>query len=120
MHTIILKLNPEELANPDLDLRYLLPDLLVERSGEMIKDDGYDYARDGYYRPGNAPLLLFLKTSDLEAALKCIFDVVENTPVLGNDLRKSVIVAVGRPAGHPEGDQVVYPPNYQGSFFRDI
>jgi hypothetical protein len=119
MHTIILKLDPEGLENPDLDLRYKLPDLLVERSGRRIEDDGYDYARDGYYPPGNAPLLLFLKASDLEAALKCIIDVVENTRVLGNDLRKGVVVAVGRRAGHPEGDQVVYPPNYEDYFFRE-
>ncbi len=108
MHTIILKLDPERLENPDLDIRYILQDLLVARSGGTIEDDGYDYAQDG-----TATLLLFLKVSDLEAALKCIIDVVENIRVLGNDLKNRVVVMVAGPAGHPAGDQVVYPLGYE-------
>ena len=43
MPTIALRLDPRELINPDLDIRYALPDLLVERSGGVLSDDGYDY-----------------------------------------------------------------------------
>jgi hypothetical protein len=46
MHTIAIKLHAEHLANPDLDIRYVLPNLLKERSGGIISDDGYDYVGD--------------------------------------------------------------------------
>lgn len=71
-----------------------------------MTDDGYDYAQDANY------LLVFLKTADVEKGLSCIIDVLENVRVLGNDLRRSVVVAVEK-----EGRQeVVYPAGFQGSF----
>jgi hypothetical protein len=105
MTTLVLSLNSVALANPDLDIRYVLPDLLAERSGGAIEDDGYDYADDP------RTLLLFLRTTDLNAALACIRDVIENVPVLGNDLRPATVVAVKRPKGY----EVVYPVDYRGS-----
>ena len=36
MHTIAIKLRAEELSNPDLDIRYVLPDLLADHSGGII------------------------------------------------------------------------------------
>ncbi len=43
MQTIIVLLNPGQLQNPDLDLRYLVPDRIEEVSASLIKDNGYDY-----------------------------------------------------------------------------
>src|SRR5436305_1272890 len=81
MPTVVVRLDPRLLRNPDADLRYHLPDLLAERSGGVIRDDGYDYVGEG-------PLLvLFLKASELEPALACVLDVVQNARVLSNDLR---------------------------------
>jgi len=40
--SIVIQLDPKLLVNPDADLRYLLPDLIVERSQGSIADDGYD------------------------------------------------------------------------------
>ncbi len=80
MKTLIMRLDPRRLHNPDTDIRYVLPDLLADRSAGVIRDDGYDYV-------GEAPwLVLFLKASELEAALACVLDVVENVRVLDNDL----------------------------------
>jgi hypothetical protein len=72
MPTIVVRLDPRLLANPDADLRYLLPDLLVKRSAGIIRDDGYDYVGEGPF------LLLFLQASELEPALACVRDVLEN------------------------------------------
>lgn len=43
MQTIIIVLNPGKLTNPDLDLRYLIPDRISEITEGAIRDNGYDY-----------------------------------------------------------------------------
>ena len=106
MDTIAIKLDPAQLANPDADMRYALPDLLVERSGGVIKDDGYDYIG-----PSNA-MVVFLKVTDVERAISCITDVIANVQVLENDLRTAVTVALQR------GDkfEVIYPADSREEF----
>ncbi|HSZ58350.1 MAG TPA: hypothetical protein VK797_21980 [Tepidisphaeraceae bacterium] len=47
MVTIIVQLDAAKLDNPDLDIRYVLPDLLLSRAGGLLSDGGYDYAEDG-------------------------------------------------------------------------
>src|SRR5262245_16134431 len=105
--TVVLQLDPARLSNPDLDIRYALPDLLVERSSGRLTDDGYDYAGEG-----SAPcLLLFLRADDVKAAIPGIIEVLKSERVLGNDL-SCVPVAV------EDGDQlrVVHPPGFEGTF----
>ena len=107
MATVILQLDPAKLANPDLDIRYVLPDLLVQRSGGGLADDGYDY--DG---KGAAPcLLLFLRTEDADGAIRTIVNVLTSERVLENDL-SAVPVAVDDGGGC----RVVHPPDFQGTF----
>jgi hypothetical protein len=107
--TVMLQLDPGRLTNPDLDIRYVLPDLLVERSSGRLTDDGYDYVGED-----SAPcLLLFLRTDDAKAAIPGIIEVLKSERVLENDL-SSVPVAV------EDGDhfQVVDPPGFEGTFRR--
>lgn len=109
MTTVVMRLDPGLLDNPDADLRYRLPDLLAERSRGVISDDGYDYV-------GKGPLLvLFLKVSQLEPALACLLDVIESVRVLNNDLRPAAVVAVEREGRH----EVIYPPGFTGSFLPE-
>jgi len=103
---IVVKLDPSALSNPDLDIRYVLPDVLTDRSRGVIRDDGYDYASD------KIALLIFLKTDHLNKALSCIIDVVENVQLLGNILRTAAVIAVQREAGF----EVIYPADFQGPF----
>jgi hypothetical protein len=102
----MIQLNPQTMGNPDLDIRYALPDLLAERSNGMIKDDGYDYVGDPLV------MMLFLEVSDVEKASALIMDVVENVRVLDNDLRSAAVVAVQDGAT----TRVVYPAAYAGPF----
>jgi hypothetical protein len=88
MHTIILKLFPSRLANPNLDIRYVLPDLLVEKSEGQIEDGGYDY------EAAADTMLIYLLTEDLERAIGCITDLVEGTQVLGNDLKEGMEIVI--------------------------
>lgn len=63
MQTIIVLLNPGQLQNPDLDLRYLVPDRIEEVSASLIKDNGYDYIDAEEGQPG--PLLgIWLETEN--------------------------------------------------------
>ena len=106
MASVIVRLDPRLLDNPDADIRYLLPDLLAERSAGVISDDRYEYVGEG-------PLLVvYLKVSDLELALACILDVIENVRVLENDLRPAAVVAIERESG----PDVVYPPHFTSPF----
>jgi hypothetical protein len=108
MAHIIIWLDPGHLTNPDLDIRYVLPDLLAERSGGLIKDDGYDYASD------RRALLLFLKTDNVEESLPYVIDVIEYVPVLDNRLAPAATIAVAC----SDGDEVVFPKEFKGKFPR--
>ncbi len=109
MATVAIRLDPRLLENPDADIRYRLPELLAERSGGGLADDGYDYAGEGPF------LLLFLKVPRVKPALACILDVIENVRVLDNELRPAVVVAIERKGGH----EVVYPPGFEGPFLPE-
>ena len=108
--TVILRLDPAKLGDPDLDIRYVLPELIVERSGGRLTDEGYDYADDG--GGGATPcLLLFLGAADADAALPGVLEILKSERVLENDL-SDVAVAV------EDGDEfrVVHPPGFDGEF----
>jgi hypothetical protein len=107
--TVILQLDPAKLGNPDLDIRYVLPDLIVKRSGGRLADDGYDYIGKG----AAACLLLFLRTENADASIPAVVEVLKSERVLGNDL-SDVAVAI------EDGDsfRVVYPPGFHGTFPR--
>jgi hypothetical protein len=87
----------------------MLPDLIVERSGGKLADNGYDYAADGA-----APcLLLFLSADDPDAALPVVLEVLKFERVLDNDL-SDVPVAIE----DGNGFRVVHPPGFSGDFPR--
>jgi hypothetical protein len=109
LHSIVIKLYPEKLANPDLDLRYLLPDLIVEKSGKLLRDDGYDYGAK------TEAMLVYLTTDDVEKALPFVLEVIENETVKGNRLKDAAIVA----AGDDDNYRIVYPPGYSRLFDTD-
>jgi hypothetical protein len=106
MPTIILKLTPELLTNPVADLRYAVPDLLVERSGDVIADDSYDYL------DGTDEMLIFLQVTDVTRASQIILETLATEQILGNDLRPGCVVAVERDGRH----EVIYPADFQGEF----
>jgi hypothetical protein len=106
MYSIVIKIVPDKLVDPNLDMRYVLPDLIAERSGNFIQDDGYDYASQ------SDAMLVYLTTNDLQKALPIVIDVIENVTVLGNCLKDAVIVA----AGTDENYAIVYPPNWEQPF----
>lgn len=79
--TIELRLDSRVLANPDLDLRYIIPETIEARSQGTIRSDGYDYEGD------MSTMVVFLVANDVSTALTTIRDVLDGAVWLGNDLR---------------------------------
>jgi hypothetical protein len=105
--TIVLRLDPKRLSNPDADLRYVIPDRLAEKSNHAISDDGYDYG------PGEIPLMfIFLRAEALDRAVPQVIDLLVTERLLGNDLTQGTVVAVQGEDGY----RIVYPQGFDGAF----
>ena len=57
MHTIVIVLDAVKMENPDLDIRYTLPERIEEYTNNQVNDNGYDYLSD-------TELGLWLETED--------------------------------------------------------
>lgn len=99
MHHIAIKLLPELLENPLTDLRYEVPDAIVERSRGRLRESGYDYQMETY------AMILFLEAEgELQAAESCVLDVIRGVRVLGNNLNSAVVGVQ-----EPDGWRIIHP-----------
>lgn len=117
MPSIAIRLDPERMENPDLDIRYRLPELLSEKSNGLIKENGYDYGYSHRENPYDSPaLILFLHADDLPAAIPIVLEVMQHTIMLENTLRNCAIVGVAVPdnADDEKSYRVIFPPDYAG------
>lgn len=71
MQTIIIKLDSRKMINPDLDIRYTLPDKLEKITSGRISDNGYDYISK--YELG-----IWLETDNAEHMFPIVADLIEN------------------------------------------
>jgi hypothetical protein len=109
MPSIVIRLDPEGLQNPDADLRYELPDLLAERSGGLMKADGYDY------EPDCNAMQIYLRTSDVGSAVSQIVEFLETESLHGNRLAEAAQVGVNESeASLVREYRIVYPPGSSG------
>lgn len=79
MQTIIVVLNSQKMNNPDLDIRYILPDRIEEYTDNSISDNGYDYLSD-------TELGLWLETDDAVNNVGKIIQLITTEFILENDL----------------------------------
>jgi predicted butyrate kinase (DUF1464 family) len=91
METIVIKLNPELLENPDLDLCYIVPDRIEELSDKKIMDNGYDYLEG----PNN-PIGIWMKTESAEQNYASIIDIIKRETFAENDLEKAVEIYISK------------------------
>lgn len=91
METIVIKLNPELLENPDLDLRYSVPDRIEELSDKKIIDNGYDYLEGQDNVIG-----IWMKTESAEQNYPFIIDIIKKEIFLENDLSKSAEIYISK------------------------
>lgn len=89
METIIVKVNPQRLANPDLDLRYAIPDRIGEVTQGVISDNGYDYLEDSEQSIG-----IWLAAESSALSYPAIVELFREEMFLGNDLSKAVEIYI--------------------------
>lgn len=87
MQTIIIKLNPSALTNPDLDLRYRVPERIQEITDGAIQDNGYDYI-------DNQMLGLWLQTESAVQNYPAIIKLLQEEKFLDNNLSQSVEIYI--------------------------
>ena len=101
MTTLTIRLDPAALDNADVDLRYVLPDALAERSGGFLRADGYDYEDDDV-------MVVFLEVDapDVRRAVGFVRDELSQQTYLGNslaDVARLAVVASARVARQVRG-----------------
>lgn len=94
MQTIIIVLDPVKLENPDLDLRYDIPDRIEEVSKGAIQDNGYDYIDVEGGNPGASLLGIWLKTESAGENWPLILKLFQDEKFMENDLSKSAEIYV--------------------------
>ncbi|MCI8403230.1 MAG: hypothetical protein HFI38_14260 [Lachnospiraceae bacterium] len=93
MQTIIVLLNPGKLENPDLDLRYCVPDRIEEVTGSLIKSNGYDYIDTEDGEPG--PLMgIWLETENAGENWHMVRELLQREKFIGNDLSLSAQIYI--------------------------
>ena len=100
MQFIVICLDPERLANPDADLRYLLPARIEQASGGLVREDAFDYGPESNF------MYLFLRCDQPELGLPYVLEHLEELDPLSP-------VAFQR---HLEEEQfeIVHPPERAG------
>jgi len=112
--TIVIRLDPALLADPDLDLRYEIPRRLESAAAGLLQDSGYDYEFDGDVT-GFEAMQIYLATTDAAAALPFVVALLEGEKLFGNDLTKAAIVGISEaPPDVAIEFAVVYPPGGSG------
>lgn len=103
MQTILITLDPQKLDNPDLDLRYSLPEQLEQLTHGAVTDNGYDYLDDQL-------LGIWLETESAEDTYPLVVDLLQKKTFLDNDLSQSVEVYISPlEAADLAQCQMVYP-----------
>lgn len=93
MQTIVISMDARKLENPDLDIRYHLPDRIEEWSEGAVKDNGYDYTDEQGFG-----LAVWLRTEDAEGWWPRIVELLKTEQFEDNDLSKTALVLVSEEA----------------------
>ena len=103
MQTIVVKLFPEKLKNPDADLRYRVPDRIEEISDGRIRDNGYDYFDDG-------AMGIWLAVESAEEEYPVVLKLFREEMFLENDLSQSAEIYISeKDADDIENCTMVFP-----------
>ena len=87
METICIVLDPEKMSNPDLDIRYILPDRVDECTEGKAFDNGYDYLPD-------SRMVIWLDTEDSAKYAEEVIRLISSEKILDNDLTTSAEVYI--------------------------
>ena len=107
MLSLAIKIDQSKLSHPEADIRYQLPVHLQQLTDGHLKDDGYDYLKDG-------TLVLFLVGDD-ESYVPAIIKALVEKEFLGNNLAEAISVGVDVGPGYTQ----VFPDTDEASFNLD-
>ncbi|MDE6839862.1 MAG: hypothetical protein K2P49_03255 [Oscillospiraceae bacterium] len=94
MAAIVISMDSRKMENPDLDIRYILPDRIEEWSRGAVADDGYDYVDEAGHVLG-----VWLETGDAQAWWPRIVELLKTEQFCDNDLSKSALVLISEESG---------------------
>jgi len=81
MGSIVIKINPGKLVNPDAGIRYLIPDKIKDLTSGKITDDGYAYLEDEV-----SSMAIYLRSNDPEEDVKAVCEILRNNVFEGNQI----------------------------------
>ncbi len=87
MQTIIITLDSRKMDNPDLDIRYILPDRIDEYTDGQITDNGFDYITGDI-------MGIWLETENASENVDKVISLIESEEILDNDLSRAVEVFI--------------------------
>ena len=87
MQTIIITLDSRKMDNPDLDIRYILPDRIDEYTDGQITDNGFDYITGDV-------MGIWLETENASENVDKVISLIESEEILDNDLSRATEVFV--------------------------
>ncbi len=87
METIIIKLDSRKMKNPDLDIRYLLPDAIEKYTDNKVCNNGYDYISD-------TEIGIWLETQDAKGSLDLILKLLKKEEFCQNDLSETAEIYI--------------------------
>ncbi len=94
MQTIVIHMDSRRLENPDLDIRYTLPERIEAWSQGAVQDNGYDYVdEEGHI------LAVWLETEDAESWWPKIVELLKTEKFEDNDLSQSALVLISEESG---------------------
>jgi len=118
-HTVVLRLDPAAMEEPDIDIRWDIEKVLQETYPDIsFFDDGYGFARH------SEAMLLSYGTSMPDQLVEALVDLLTNRTISGNRLAGAAMVAVAprKPveAGQEFADhRVVFPADEAGKPLPD-
>lgn len=87
MQTIIITLDSRKMDNPDLDIRYILPDRIDEYTDGQITDNGFDYITGDI-------MGIWLDTENVSENFDKVVSLIESEEILDNDLSRAAEVFI--------------------------
>ena len=87
MQTIIITLDSRKMDNPDLDIRYILPDMIDEYTDGQITDNGFDYITGDI-------MGIWLETENASENVDKVISLIESEEILDNDLSRAAEVFI--------------------------
>lgn len=87
MQTIIITLDSRKMDNPDLDIRYILPDRIDEYTDGQITDNGFDYITGDI-------MGIWLETENASENVVKVISLIESEEILDNDLSRAAEVFI--------------------------